>query len=424
MSQTTALASEGKFAYGNGVFFAEASNRSQHRRASKEELVAHFASGSDKDHTAHWFEAQLIHHGLQPSKVKSVARMRLFDAVRQGTLSVPLPITDLEKKLKKEWTKREREDKKKATKGLDAVAASQAGPSRKTTTGKRKADVIVNVTINTHSPGSIAPTTAKRAKTSASSEKGPAPARQYATKQTARRGSSSRASSRQEPASRTAPAPAPAPVPRVRQTARRSRPFAPRGRIQSSYQGDGYSDYADPFDEPPPPYEDSYDEDSQEDSRRPVQRASLATLGLLNGRYDISSRSVDEEWPRYASGLSLVLTLAGSSLWGRFDLGIIEGVLYFEERPRKSSLDAVQFSWRGREAEGPISYDDRRNKGWIKFLGGGRIEGWIDHLDIYFEGDRMPGQGTRSEVEARSMQNEWDGYTEDEYERENRGRWG
>ncbi|KAM0457189.1 hypothetical protein ACHAPV_006828 [Trichoderma viride] len=419
MSQTTALASEGKFAYGNGVFFAEASNRSQHRRASKEELVAHFASGSDKDHTAHWFEAQLIHHGLQPSKVKSVARMRLFDAVRQGTLSVPLPITDLEKKLKKEWTKREREDKK-ASKGLEAVAASQAGPSRKTTTGKRKADITINVTINTNSPGSVAPTTAKRAKTSESAEKGSAPARQYATKQTARRGGTSRASSRQEPASRTAPAP----VPRVRQTARRSRPFALRGRIQSSYQGGGYSDYADPFDEPPPPYEDRYeDEDSHDDSHRPVQRASLATLGLLNGRYDISSRSVDEEWPQYASGLTLVLTLAGSSLWGRFDLGIIEGVLYFEERPRKSSMDAVQFSWRGREAEGPISYDDRRNKGWIKFLGGGRIEGWIDHLDIYFEGDRMPGQGTRSEVEARSMQNEWNGYTEDEYERENRARW-
>ncbi|KAL7894224.1 hypothetical protein HDV63DRAFT_272176 [Trichoderma sp. SZMC 28014] len=418
MSQTTALASEGKFAYGNGVFFAEASNRSQHRRASKEELVTHFASGSDKDHTAHWFEAQLIHHGLQPSKVKSVARMRLFDAVRQGTLSVPLPIVDLERKLKKEWTKLDRENKK-AAKPVEAVASSQAGPSRKTSTGKRKADVTVNVTINTDTSGGIAPTTAKRAKTSGPSEKSLAPARQYATKQTARRGTISRASTRQEPASRTAPGP----VPRVRQFARRSRPFTPHGRIQSSYQGGGYSDHADPFDEPPPPYEDSYEE-GYEGRHRLDQTASLTPLGLLNGRYDISSHSVEEEWPQYASGLSLVLTLAGSSLWGRFDLGVIEGVLHFEERPRKSSLDEVQFSWRGREVEGPISYDDRRNKGWIKFLGGGRIEGWIDYSGIYFEAHRMPGQGTRSEVEARSMQNEWNGYTEDEYERESRARWG
>ncbi|KAL7918281.1 hypothetical protein ACQKWADRAFT_304607 [Trichoderma austrokoningii] len=416
MAQTTALVSEGKFAYANGVFFAEASNRSQHRRASKEELVAHFASGSDKDHTSHWFEAQLIHHGLQPSKVKSVARMRLFDAVRQGTLLVPPSIADLENKLKKEWMKRGREDKKKAAKGFEAVAVPQAGPSRQATTRKRKADVTVNVTINTNSPGISASTPAKRAKTSESSEKDSAPARQYATKQTARRGGTSRTLSRQEPA----PHISATPVSRVRQTARRSRPFIPRGRIQSSYQDGGYSDDADPFDEPPPPYEDHY---KDEDRHRPAQLSSFSPLGLLNGRYDISSSSVDKEWPQYASGLSLVLTLAGSSLWGRFDLGIIEGVLYFEERPRKSSLDAVPFSWRGRELEGSISYNDRHNNGWIKFLGGGHIEGWIDHLDIYFEGHRMPGQGTRSEVEAKTMQNEWNGYTEDEYERESRARW-
>lgn len=422
MSQTTALVSEGKFAFANGVFFAEATNHSQHRRASKEELVAHFASGSDKDHTGHWFEAQLIHHGLQPSKVKSVARMRLFDAVRQGTLSVPPPITNLEKKLKKEWTKREREDRKKGTKGLGAVAALQAGLSQKATTRKRKADVTVNVTINTNVPESIAPTTAKRAKTSASSEKGSTPARQSTTKQTARRGGSSRASSRQEPTPRTSSAP----VPRVRHMARRSRPFTPRGRIQSStHQGGGYSDYTESFNEPPPPYQDSYeDQDDYAENHRPVQRASLAPLGLLNGRYDISSHSVDEQWPQYASGLNLVLTLAGSSLWGGFDLGLVEGVMHFEERPRTSSLDAVPFSWRGREVNGPISYDDRYNEGWIKFLGDGRIEGYINHLDIYFEGHRIPGQGTRSEVDARTLKNEWNEYTEDEYERENRERWG
>jgi hypothetical protein len=420
MSQTTAPVSEGNFAFTNGVFFAEASNRSQHRCTSKEELVAHFASGSEKDYTAHWFEAQLIHYGLQPSKVKSVARMRLFDAVRQGTLSVPSSITDLEKKLKNEWTTRRREDKKKAANGLETVAVSQAGPSQKATIGKRKADVTVNVTINTNSLGSIDLTTAKRAKTSEILEMGSAPVHQYATKQTARRGGISRTPSRQEPVPRTSPAP----VPRENYFARRSRPFNPRGRIQSSYQGGGYNDYMDPFDEPPPPYQENYeDQDSHEDKHRSVQRANLTPLGLLNGRYDISSRSVNKDWPNYASGLSLVLTIAGSSLWGKLDLGILEGVLYFEERPRRSSLEAMSFSWRGREAEGPISYDDRHNKGWIKFLGDGHIEGWIDHLDIFFEGHRRPGQGTRSEVEARTMQNEWNGYTEDEYERESRARW-
>jgi hypothetical protein len=118
-----------------------------------------------------------------------------------------------------------------------------------------------------------------------------------------------------------------------------------------------------------------------------------------------------------------VFTIAGSSLWGRFDFGIIEGVLYFEERPWSSSYDSIPFFWRGREAEGPISYDDENNRGWIKFLGDGRIEGWIDHQGVQFEGQRLPGQGTRSEIDASTMQNEWDLYTEEEYNRLNEARW-
>ncbi|KAH8125910.1 hypothetical protein LI328DRAFT_155429 [Trichoderma asperelloides] len=367
-------------------------------------------------------EAQLIHHGIQPSKVKSVARMRLFDAVRKGTLAVPSFITDLVKKLKTEWIKREMEDMKKATKRLEAAAASQAGPSLEATTGKRKADVTVNVTINTNLPGSVAFTTAKRARISASLEESSAPARQPAGKQSARRDGSSQALRRQEPASHTSPVP----FCLLGQAARLSRPLALQGRICSlTHQDSEDRDYTNPFDQPPPPYQDNYeDQNRHEENHPPVQRARLASLGPLNGRYDISSRSVDEQRPENASRLNLVLTLAGPSLWGRFDLGLVEGVMYFQERPCNSSLDAVQFSWRGHEPNGPISYDDRYNKGWIKFLGDGRIEGWINHLGIYFEGHRISGQGIRSEIDAQTMKRMWDEYyMEDEYEQQNRERW-
>ncbi|PTB37306.1 hypothetical protein M441DRAFT_149067, partial [Trichoderma asperellum CBS 433.97] len=367
-------------------------------------------------------EAQLIHHGIQPSKVKSVARMRLFDAVRKGTLSVPSSITDLEKKLKTERIKREMEDMKKAAQGLEAVAASQAGSSLEAATGKRKADVTVNVTINTNLPGSVAFTTAKRASTSASLEESSAPARQSATKQTARRDGSSQAFSRQEPASRTSPVP----FCLLGRAARLSRPLALQWRIYSlTHQDSEYRDYTNPFDQPPPPYQDNYQDQSRHEGNHPsVQRARLPSLGPLNGRYDISSRSVDEQRPEYASRLNLVLTLAGPSLWGRFDLGLVEGVMYFQERPCSSSLDAVPFSWRGHEPNGPISYDDRYNKGWIKFLGDGRIEGWINHLGIYFEGHRKSDQAIRSDIDAQTMKRMWDEYNmEDEYEQQNRERW-
>ncbi|EGR52513.1 uncharacterized protein TRIREDRAFT_54487 [Trichoderma reesei QM6a] len=424
MSGTTAIVSEGNFSFTNGVFLAESSGHNKHRRATHEELRTHFASGSDKDHTAHWFEAQLMHYGLPTSKTKS-------------------------QKLKKEWTKRDR-DEKKAAKGAStkAVPKSQASNAR-----KRKADVTVNAAANTGTPA-VAASAPKRTKASASSAGDSSPAPRFATKQTARRGPGWRAPSRPEPATRASPSPepaassaprtkqtarrgggwrasgrpeparrdspspAPSPAPRTKQTARRGRPFVPRGRIESSQtQTSGHGDFATSFDEAPPPYE----EDSGSSNR--FGGDSLAPLGLLNGRYDISSPYVESEWPMYGSDFSLVLTIVGSSLWGRFDLGVIEGVLYIEERPRASSYSNVPFVWRGREAEGQIFYNERSNRGSLRFIGGGAIEGYFEYQDIQFDGQRLPRQGTRSELDARTLQNEWDSYNEDEYERERVARW-
>ncbi|ETR98560.1 hypothetical protein M419DRAFT_103402 [Trichoderma reesei RUT C-30] len=379
MSGTTAIVSEGNFSFTNGVFLAESSGHNKHRRATHEELRTHFASGSDKDHTAHWFEAQLMHYGLPTSKTKS-------------------------QKLKKEWTKRDR-DEKKAAKGAStkAVPKSQASNAR-----KRKADVTVNAAANTGTPA-VAASAPKRTKASASSAGDSSPAPRFATKQTARRGPGWRAPSRPEPATRASPSPEPA---------ARGRPFVPRGRIESSQtQTSGHGDFATSFDEAPPPYE----EDSGSSNR--FGGDSLAPLGLLNGRYDISSPYVESEWPMYGSDFSLVLTIVGSSLWGRFDLGVIEGVLYIEERPRASSYSNVPFVWRGREAEGQIFYNERSNRGSLRFIGGGAIEGYFEYQDIQFDGQRLPRQGTRSELDARTLQNEWDSYNEDEYERERVARW-
>ncbi|KAI6080125.1 hypothetical protein F4821DRAFT_266199 [Hypoxylon rubiginosum] len=86
-----------------------------------------------------WFEAQLIHYGLPPSKTKAVARMRLYDAVNGNYLSVPSHIKKLELDLKKEWPKNERETKK-ALKEIAPPAVKSA---------KRKAESSnVDVTVN------------------------------------------------------------------------------------------------------------------------------------------------------------------------------------------------------------------------------------------------------------------------------------
>ena len=69
-----------------------------------------------------------------------------------------------------------------------------------------------------------------------------------------------------------------------------------------------------------------------------------------------------------------------------------------------------------------MSFGDHCN-GEVVFLGDGKIEGW---LSLYgrctFSGVRRPGPGTPIRS-AGSMRLEWEGYDEDAYEEERRGRW-
>ncbi|KAI0137254.1 hypothetical protein BJ170DRAFT_689600 [Xylariales sp. AK1849] len=486
MSLTAPVVKE-NFAFANGDLFAEASGQNRHRRATPAELKDHFKSGNDKDRPAHWFEAQLIHYGLQPSKTKAVARMRLFDAVNAGKLSVPAHITKLESELKKEWAKKDR-DAKKAPKGTatNTTTEKKGGMKRK---AEENVDIVVNVggiNVTVSASNSSSQAAAKKAKTTTTKTattakavkdsptpkatpkpKAPAalkwktpasstakakpaaptpqpppkekpaskattssqpssvvsPAKALRTKQTARRGGISQGLSR-DAAAISSPAARP---PRTKQTARctgRGGASMARGRVSAPAQS--YTAVDHDQDEPPPPYSEYQDDDvssiddghdDDDDDGQP-----LAPLGLLNGRYEIESSDVTGNWPHYGSDFGLVLTLAGSSLWGSFDLGVYEGVLCFDVRPYQSSHERLWFKWRGREDQGPMVYGDH-NRGWIKFLGNGRVEGWLDIQDLEFHGRRAPGQGTRSEIDARSLQSEWDGYNEYEYERENRARW-
>ncbi|KAF5647951.1 hypothetical protein F52700_1164 [Fusarium sp. NRRL 52700] len=444
---------EDGFAFAEGVFFAQSSGQNRHRRATANELKEHFTSGNDKDHPAHWFEAQLIHYGLPPSKTKSVARMRLFDAVNAGNLKVPANVSKLEAKLKKEWTKNDREAKKGAASKPVAQAAPVKTETKKSTAqgAKRKANDEGNATAK--KPKTVAPKTAtpkakapakSTAKTAAKDpEAGPAPVRkpqtarsvrggtsqaagrgastaatepvnQPRTKQTAPRGRGSRWSA--GPSRQTPRDPSPeAPRFAKPQTARRGGAFAARGRIPAP---SGYGDA-------PPPYSEFPDQDYSSDENNgsdDIDEVSLAPLGLLNGDYEVESRDVSKQWDFDPDEFQLTLTISGNRLWGRFNLGVYEGVLLFEERPMRSSHDRVWFKWRGREDQGPVIYGDR-NEGWMEFLGDGRIEGWLDHQSLSFQARRMPGQGTRSSIDARTLQDEWNGYSYDLYEEENGARW-
>ncbi|KAI9708792.1 MAG: hypothetical protein M1820_003747 [Bogoriella megaspora] len=190
MSHTPPVARDG-FAYANDSFFAEASNHNRHRRATLPELQSLFhpsasstRTSADKEPVGHWYEAQLLHYGLPPSKNKAVAKTRLLDALNKGTLSVPEHVRKLEGELEKEWVKNERAAKKAAKEQKTSVESgvmaknADSGRGKDAAKGKRKRDaegntdtgslninVSLNLGANTLPPGDT--TSTKRAKQTA-----------------------------------------------------------------------------------------------------------------------------------------------------------------------------------------------------------------------------------------------------------------
>ena len=142
--------------------------------------------------------------------------------------------------------------------------------------------------------------------------------------------------------------------------------------------------------------------------------------------YSVKSEDLDQ-WPGLFDrrDFSLILCLDGNAVWGAYDFGMHSGIIHLPTRPWDSSYSPVPFSWRGREnSEGQTSFDSS-NHGWIQFLGNGRIQGMINcYREASFTGERISGGETRTPRDARSMKAEWAEYNYEEYERENRARWG
>ena len=239
----------GKFSFSVDSFYVETSGHNLHRRATVPELQTLFqpaaaGAAAPADPVGHWYEAQLLHYGIAPSKNKAVAKMRLLDAVRGGGLAVPKDISKIETDLKKEWKKKDKEAKSGKSEGTETktattTAKSGAGgkrkrdgeeetetaqPAPKTTTAKKTAAETNNKkpassTAKAEAKPKPEPkkTTAAAKKKDETAKKDPEPAPRGQTAKRGGRGGST-ASSRSN-----APAPEPDPPrPRKKQTARRS----------------------------------------------------------------------------------------------------------------------------------------------------------------------------------------------------------
>ncbi|KAI3400146.1 hypothetical protein diail_4378 [Diaporthe ilicicola] len=324
------------FSYAGDSLFREASNLSRHRRATVPELKAHFSGKDTENRPAHWYEAQLLHYGLPPSKVKGTAHKRLFDAVTgKGGLTVPAHIQKIEADLKKEWNKREREAKK-AFKESDG-----RGTKRKADQGYTNVNVNVSVQIsstgavqvqaaqpptkkpNVAKSGSTAAVVSKKAASSTMSRgKKTAPTtakKAVTTTATTAKAKKVSASNPEKASSMPKPAKAADKRPTPRTPAQRPRPPKSSPVRESGYTVGGSSGN---YDDIPPPYSEvdpGYSAGFQSSPRRGI--------GLLNGRYEVDCPHMKGNFPEYKDDFGLIATLDGNKLWLKFDFGAVVGIM-------------------------------------------------------------------------------------------------
>ncbi|KAK1043496.1 hypothetical protein LTR74_018422 [Friedmanniomyces endolithicus] len=481
MSLTPPVENNG-FAYAGDAFYAQASDHHRHRRATLLELKQLFqpapgTMSNIKDPPAHWYECQLIHYGLRPSKTKSVAKLRLLDAFNEGSTVVPQSLQNLETELRKQWNKIERQtrkERKEMTSTTSAAAQGQTAqqrikePGRAAKQGDRVAaskgagkkrklnDDTSDVTAALSNARAAAVTKLDRAKAHMS---GPSAMQDSVRKQRAEGTTAKRAKSAPAFAQRSAlaaPASFGAHLPRSRQTARRSRPFNPGTRFDSrpslttmrareawdipsgarTERSLSTSCPVDEIDEDDVVMQDasfnSHDEErgvfesvKQEDACPSYPQGS-DLVGVVNGMYNVRT-SINGEWDEYNGHQSTItLTFHRDELWGSYDFGMFNGVIRMTERRRDSSDDTVDFQWRGIEnSEHIISYNDSRQTGQIAFDGGGVVSGTFHGMyrEVSFQGLRVDCRQTGDEQTYSTLQKEWDSYSEEAFETAQVRRW-
>lgn len=439
----------------NGDLHIEVGNLNRHKRASIPEITALLRPDlkkskaiPTKDAVGHWYEAQLIHYGLPPSKDKARAKMRLLEALNNSTLVVPAGIKRLEESMRKEFDAAERKAKAAYKAGL-TNAAEKPGSSKKR---KQPDGTTVNVNINLGAlgkgqfdagPHSVSPIDAfthhqqpsplKKAREStakalvqketgtqakSSPQKGkmvaankpaatarktmdepPVEKSRFATKQTARR---SGPLPKKEPIVKNEPVLKKAPAVKKEPAAKKEPMIKKEPRIKKETAIK-----------------------SEPGIKNEPGTNPKPNLGLINGFYDISCPSLERDFPHDEDeSHTLILCLDTPRVWGAYDLGQFSGIIHIPQRPYQPSSTPLSFHWRGRElGEGEMSFGDQC-VGEIAFLGDGMIEGTMNvYGECEFWGQRRPGP-TVSPRSAMSMRGEWEGYNESAYEAERTGRWG
>ena len=457
--------SRGNFHY-NGSLYVDVGNFNRHERATVEEVTAYLrpdlkkskkvSIDQSKDQVGHWYEAQLIHYGLPPSKDKARAKMRLLEALNQSKLVVPSNIVNMEAEMKKEYAAAERKAKAQYKASMAPAVKSQspvAGKKRKQSEPSGNVNNInVNISLGNDFSGFPAgvnatgnPSPAKKAKTAPSKptkKKTEETASSKPSKKTTKKEIEEPPSQASNRPKQTAKCPrlteawlkdptlGPGPInpatglriphpstiskgPAEKKTPVKKEPnvkkpssATPKPKVEGATRVKKEPGAPkEPKKEPKPKQEAKVKKESPAKPSSKIKNEPTTPLGFINGIYDVSCPSIEGEWD--CTDLTIILTLDGTAVWGAYDLGMFSGILFLPQRPYQASDVTLPFTWRSREeGEGEMS----SGQGEISFLGNNRIEGWIGvYGRCKFEGVRRAEAGTAVRS-ARTMKEEWAGY--------------
>jgi len=413
--------------YYNGDLYVEVGNLNRHKRAPIPEIIAILRPDLKqskavplKDPVGHWYEAQLVHYGLPPSKDKARAKMRLLEALNTSKLVVPEGITRLEAQLKKEYAAADRKAKAQYKANVTA-----SGKCDSATVGKKRklSEPTDTGNVNVGSPAT------KKAKSSATarSKKGQATdeanndassKRQKPTGSNSAAKKSTSGSVEKQPALANQPEPKRKPAtkkePKMKEESDNSAPAPGRPKP---------SDAKTRIKKPPA----AKKEPKVKQESKPSDLPKLGSFDLTS-YYRISCPDLEGQWSMFDNHrMSLILRHDSTGVWGNYDLGMFSGILHLNKKPLKASHERIPFKWRGREnSESMMSFGDSCT-GEMAFLGDGRIEGVISvYGQCHFSGSTMQvaGPSLRLRQKAADMRQEWDGYNERAYEEAARNRWG
>lgn len=162
---------------------------------------------------------------------------------------------------------------------------------------------------------------------------------------------------------------------------------------------------------------------SESTSSYPTHSISTGpSMGRVNGMYEVECPFLARKELPARHRFSLILAATRNSAWAAYYFGRHHGIMYVPERPTLTN-EKYPFYWRGRGGhDGQMSFGPR-NMGWMRFLGGGKIEGMLNcDGEPTFHGELLPNQDRRLPRSVNSMKHEWDVYNEKQFERERRAR--